>query len=163
MKNHVTVRVQRKVSSYVLFKFFRKQWEVTIRVGNAKFGKTAFFWLYAFGFREKGSKKHILTTWIRITRKYTYHIMTRGSFHKNLNSIQDESFRGCSWVDDRWRGRRTQLLKSVTNILQCWNLAQSCFTLRRSKRHINHSTHSCWHQHFFTGNQQLLLYQEKWL
>ena len=93
-------------------------------------------------FREKGSKKLILTMWIRITRKYKCHIMTRGSFHKNLNSIQDESFRGCTWMDDRWQGRRTQLLKSVTNILQCWNLAQSCFTLRRSKRHINHATHS---------------------
>ena len=54
-------------------------------------------------------------------------------------------------------------LKSVTHMLQWWNLAQLYLTQRRSKKYMNHVTHPlefCWHQHFFTANQQILLYQE---
>ena len=32
-------------------------------------------------------------------------------------------------------------LKSVTHILQWWNLAQLCLTQRKSKKYMNHVTH----------------------
>ena len=55
-------------------------------------------------------------------------------------------------------------LKSVTHILQWWNLAQLYLTSSRSKN-IWITWHTtplefCWHQHFFIGNQQILQYQE---
>ena len=52
-----------------------------------------------------------------------------------------------------WGGRRVQKgppsLKSITHILQSWNLVHLYLSWRRSL-----------HQHFFMGNQQILLYQE---
>ena len=54
-------------------------------------------------------------------------------------------------------------LKSVTHILQWWNLAQLYLTYRRSKR-IYESRDTppkfYWYQHFFTRNQQILLYKK---
>ena len=54
-------------------------------------------------------------------------------------------------------------LKSVTHILQWWNLAQLYFTQTRSKKCINHVTHHLRSANisiFFTRTQQILLYQE---
>ena len=51
-----------------------------------------------------------------------------------FNPIQNRLFRGCS----RLRGWKTPSLKFVTDALLEFR----------------------WHQHFFSGNQQLLLYQE---
>ena len=57
---------------------------------------------------------------------------------KHLNSIwhffspiQDELFRGCSQMGG---GKKAPSLKSVTHILQWWNLAQLYITQRRSKK-----------------------------
>ena len=58
-------------------------------------------------------------------------IMSKDTF----NPIQDGLFRGCS----RMEGAPS--LKSVKHILQWWNLAQLCFTQRRSKKYMNHVTH----------------------
>ena len=54
-------------------------------------------------------------------------------------------------------------LKSVAHILQWWNLAQLYITYGRSKKiYKSYDTplDFCWHQHFFTGNQKIFLYQE---
>ena len=53
-------------------------------------------------------------------------------------------------------------LKYVLHILQWWHLAQLYHTQRRSKKYISRDTplEFYWHQHFFTKNQQILLYQE---
>ena len=40
------------------------------------------YFLYAFEFRGKKSRKYILRMQIRIMRKYKCHIMTCGNFHK---------------------------------------------------------------------------------
>ena len=53
-----------------------------------------------------------------------------------LNPIQDGHFRGCSRIGGQ-KG-----LKSVTHILQWWNLAQLYLTSRRSKKYKNHVTHT---------------------
>ena len=78
-----------------------------------------------------------------------------------FNPIQDGLFRGCSRMGGGKKAPTS--LKSVTHMLQWWNLAQLYLTQRRSKKYMNHVTHPlefCWHQHFFTANQQILLYQE---
>ena len=53
-------------------------------------------------------------------------------------------------------------LKSVTHILQWWNLTVVPYLNKIQK--ICESRYTppefCWHQHLFTRNQQLLLYQE---
>ena len=54
-------------------------------------------------------------------------------------------------------------IKSVTHILKWWNLAVISYLKKVQK--IYESCHTplefCWNHHFFTGNQQILLYQER--
>ena len=40
-----------------------------------------------------------------------------------------------------WLAKKASSLKSVTYILQWWNLAQLCFTQRRSEKYMNNVTH----------------------
>ena len=53
-------------------------------------------------------------------------------------------------------------LKSVKHILQWWKLAVIPYPKEIQKIYESRDTPLafCWHQHFFTGNQQILLYQE---
>ena len=56
-------------------------------------------------------------------------------------------------------------LKSVTHILQWWNLAnlKDIAYLRKTQKTYKSrdtSLEFCWHHHFFTRNQQILLHQE---
>ena len=53
-------------------------------------------------------------------------------FFWRINPIQDGLFRGCS--------RAPPSLKSVTHILQWWNLANLCLTQRWSKKYMNRVT-----------------------
>ena len=46
-------------------------------------------------------------------------------FQDYFNSIQDGDFWGCSWMEG---SKKVPSLKSVTYILQLWNLAQLYFT-----------------------------------
>ena len=57
-----------------------------------------------------------------------------------FNPIQDGLFRDCSRLGGSQKGGGGSL-KSVTHILQWWNLAQIYLTQRRSKAHMNHVTH----------------------
>ena len=80
---------------------------------------------------------------------------------QTLNPIQDAPFRGCSRMGGGGqKGPPTQ--KSVTYILQVWNVAGITYLKKTQK--INESRDTVleifWHQHFFTGTQQLLLYQK---
>ena len=58
--------------------------------------------------------------------------------------------------------KRPPSLKSVTHILQWWNLPVIPYLKKIQKIYQSRDTppEFCWHQHFFTGNQQILLYQE---
>ena len=57
-----------------------------------------------------------------------------------INPIQDGLFRGCSGMG-RGGAKRPPSLKSVTYILQRWNLAQLYLSQRRSRKYMNHVTH----------------------
>ena len=60
----------------------------------------------------------------------------------NLNPTQDENFRGCSRMRGRGPKKPPPTLKSVTHILQWWNVAQLHLTQRRSKKKkMNHVIH----------------------
>ena len=53
-------------------------------------------------------------------------------------------------------------VKSVTHILHWWNLAVIPYLKKSQKIYESRDTSLvlCWHQQFFTGNQQILLYQK---
>ena len=53
--------------------------------------------------------------------------------------IQDGLFPGCSWMG--W-WKRPPSIKSVTHILQWWNLAELYLSQRRFKKYMNHVTNS---------------------
>ena len=56
-----------------------------------------------------------------------------------FNPVQDGLFWGCS----RMEGQKCpHSLNSFTHILQLWNLAELYLTKRRSKKYMNHVTHS---------------------
>ena len=78
-----------------------------------------------------------------------------------VSPIQDGSFRGCAWIGE---GKKAASLKSVTHTLHWWNLAPLFISYLKKipKRYKSRDTplQFCWHQHFFTGNQQFTLYQE---
>ena len=57
-----------------------------------------------------------------------------------LNPIQDRLFRGCTRIGGAGP-KRPPSVKSVTHILQWWNLTQLHLTQRRSKKYVNHVTH----------------------
>ena len=57
-----------------------------------------------------------------------------------FNPIQDELFRGCSRMAGGQKGPPS--LRSVTHILRWWKLAQLYLTRRRSKKYMNHVTHT---------------------
>ena len=68
------------------------------------------------------------------------HFATGKNFSSDtLNPIQDGLCRGCSRM--RGGGKKCPSLKSVTHILQWWNLAQLYLSQRKSKKYMNHVTH----------------------
>ena len=66
-------------------------------------------------------------------------------------------------TDEAWVSKRPLSLKSVTHILQWWNLVQLCLTWSRSTKCMNCVTSylsSADIRVFLTGNQRILPYQE---
>ena len=74
-----------------------------------------------------------------------------------FNPIQMDLFRPTYW----WGGpKRPPFLKSVTHILQSWNLAPYLKKTQKIYESRDIPLKFCWHQHFFIGSQQILLYQK---
>ena len=68
----------------------------------------------------------------------------------NLNPTQDENFRGFSRMRGRGPKKPPPTLKSVTHILQWWNVAVIPYLKKiQKKKWITWYTEFCWHQHFF--------------
>ena len=83
---------------------------------------------------------------------------------RNPHPIQDGLFRGCSQMERVGGGGRQKApsLKSVTHIVQWWNLAVIPYLMKIHKIYESRDLPLgfCWYQHSFTGNKQILLYQE---
>ena len=82
---------------------------------------------------------------------YSPQFYRKQSFHWTfLSPIQDGLFRCCSRTGE---AKRPPSLKSVTRILQWWNLVHLYLTWRRSNIYIYKSSDTppefCWNQHFF--------------
>ena len=94
--------------------------------------------------------------WLALKSPIINSVKGASIFRVLFDLIQDGFFRGCSRMGDPSR-------KFVTHILQWWKLAQLYLTKSRSKRFFESRGTPfdfCWNQHFFTRNQQILLYQE---
>ena len=66
------------------------------------------------------------------------------------------------WIVGQWGEKTPPFLKPVTENLQWWNLAQLYLTLGRFKK-VKITRNTCelyWHQRFFIGYKQILLYHE---
>ena len=76
-----------------------------------------------------------------------------------LNPIQDGRFLGCSWMGG---AKRFPSLKSVTYLAMMEPGTLKAYQKKIQKLYESRDTppELCWHQHFFTGNQQILLYQK---
>ena len=84
----------------------------------------------------------------------------QGILHKPnlIDHIQDGSFRGCS---PKGKSQKDLIPKSSHTYLTMMKLITVIPYLKRSKKFMNHVTyHRSSAVHFFTRNQQILLYQK---
>ena len=93
---------------------------------------------------------------------HLYHLETFHNFYfvVNLNPIQDGLFRGCSRIRGAKRAPLPKIFHTYPTMMKL-GTDIPCST-KIQKIYESRDTHPefCWHQHFFTGNQQILLYQE---
>ena len=83
------------------------------------------------------TKSSVQKVFVKIISTISLHL---GIFISELLSpIHDGPFRGCSRMG--WGPKSPPPLKSATNALQWWNLAQLYLTQRRSRKRMNHVTH----------------------
>ena len=79
----------------------------------------------------------------------------------SLNPFENGLFQDCSWIEGDGEGWKKGAL-SLKFITQMMKLAVIPYPKKTQKIYKlrNETLEFCWHQHFFTGNQQFLLYQE---
>ena len=79
---------------------------------------------------------------------------------QTVNPIQDGLFWGCS----RMGGKKVPPLPKICHTYPIMMKLGTAITYLKNIQTISESRDTtlvfCWHQHFFTGNQQILLYQE---
>ena len=74
-----------------------------------------------------------------LTRTHNHLVLKRKLNHL-AKRLAKWAFLGL-FTDGEWRAKRPPSLKSVTHILQWWNLAELYLSQRQSKKYINHMTH----------------------
>ena len=79
---------------------------------------------------------------------------------QTVTPIQDGLFWSCSWMG----GKKVPLLPKICNTYPIMMKLGTAITYLKKIETISESRDTslvfCWHQYFFTGNQQILLYQE---
>ena len=104
-------------------------------------------------------KSHTQNFWKR------FRIYTKTLPFKCINPIQNGLFRGCSWKGRRGGGakrphplpkicHRYPTMMKLGTVIPCLKKIQKIYESRDTPIEF------CWYQHFFTGNQQILVYQE---
>ena len=76
-----------------------------------------------------------------------------------LNPIQDGPFRGCS----RMGGKKVphpKICHTYPAIMKLGIIIPYLKKIQKIYESLDTFLESCWHQHFFTGNQQILIFQE---
>ena len=93
-------------------------------------------------------------------QSHSSNFRTRAPKNENLNPIQDGLFRGCS----RMGGQKGPLLPKICNtyptMMKLGTLMPYPKKIQKKFESCDAHFEFCWHQHFFPGNQKILLYQE---
>ena len=79
-----------------------------------------------------------------------------------FNYIQDGLFRGCLQMRKRGEGwvGGDENLSHISNNDETWHIAPYLKKIQKIYQSRDIPLEFRWHQKFFTGNQQILLYQE---
>ena len=86
----------------------------------------------------------------------------RGEIANIFNPIQDGHFRGCSQMMGE-KGPVTHILhwrKIYPTMMELGTVIPYLKKIQQIYESRDTHPEFCWHQHFFTKNQQILLYQE---
>ena len=87
----------------------------------------------------------------------------------SLNTFKNGLFQDCSWIEGDGGGgveKRPPLpqIYHTNDETCCYTLPKTIYVIPYLAQKIyklrNETLEFCWHQHFFTGTQQFLLYQE---
>ena len=89
-------------------------------------------------------------------------IFVPNMFFKKINPIQNVSFRGCS----QQRGSKKAPFPKICHTYCTMMKLDTVIPYLKKTQKINESRdtlfESCWHQHFFTGNQQICYVKKYW-
>ena len=81
------------------------------------------------------------------------------SYSSYLSPIQDGAFRGCSGMGGSKRPR-PKIFHTYPTMMKLGTVIPYLKKIQKIYESRDTPLEFCWHQHFFTGNQQILLHQE---
>ena len=76
------------------------------------------------------------------------------------NPIQNRHFRGCSWMGEAKKAPLPKICHTYPAMMKHGTVIPYLNKIQKIFESRDISSKFCWHQHFFTGNQQILIYQE---
>ena len=80
--------------------------------------------------------------------------------NQNVNPIQDGLFRGCSRMEEGGRPPVHKICHTYATMMKLGTVIPYLKKVKKIYESRDTPLEFCRHQHFFTGNQQILLYQE---
>ena len=81
-------------------------------------------------------------------------------YKRPFNPIQDGRFRGCSRMGGANSPSLPKICHTYPTVMRLGTAIHYLKKIQKIYESRDMPTDFCWHQHFFTGNQQVLLYQE---
>ena len=80
---------------------------------------------------------------------------------RSFNPIQYKPFRSCSWIRvGEGKDRLPKIYRTYPTMMNLGTVVPYLKKIQKIYKSCDTTLESCWHQHFFTANQQILLYQE---
>ena len=77
-----------------------------------------------------------------------------------VNPIQDGLFRGCSRMGRAFLAPLPKIPHTYPTMMKLGTVIPYLRKIQKMYKSRDTSLEFCWHQHFFTGNQEILLHQE---
>ena len=98
-----------------------------------------------------------MLVWIKWIKSYLTNLLIASSL---LNPIQDGHFRGCSWMEGSKKAPLPKICHTYPTMIKLGTVVPYLKKIQKIYESRDTPADFCWHQHFPTRNQQIVLYQE---